>query len=104
MKTHDGIKLPVLYCPVVVFVVVADAALVWPSCSPYPPADEPKPITIIPDRMDKVAGSYIISMRAYAASDSLAIDILAIDLFLFLLSGTFHFPFFFGKTSFVFVK
>ena len=44
---------PALYCPVVVVVVVVvvvfAAALVGPSCSPYPPADEPEPLTIIPD-------------------------------------------------------
>jgi hypothetical protein len=42
-------------------------------------------------RMEKVASSYIISMRVCAASDSLTMNVLAIDLFLILLSGTFHF-------------
>jgi len=39
---------PVLSCCCCCFVVFA-AALVRPSCSPYPPADEPEPFTVIPD-------------------------------------------------------
>ena len=97
--------LPVLYCTVVVlfcFVlfcfVFAAAALVWPSCLPNPPADESEPFIVIPD-----GEIGITSMRDCAASDFMTTNVLAINPFLILLSGTLHFPFVFvRKTLFFF--
>lgn len=44
-----------------------------------------------------MASSYFMSMRVCAASDSLTVNVLAVDPFVILLSGTLHFLFLFVK-------
>jgi hypothetical protein len=103
------VVLPVLYCPAFVAIVVVAvavavaaavvfvfvAALVRPPCSPYPPADEPEPFTVVPGGESGMQSHY--SHAVCAAGDSLTMNVLAVDPFLILLSGTLHFPFLFVK-------